>query len=181
MDSLKGCRWIRATQAELTASILERAVAEVNRTGPKTGVMIGPYAARDETLRDGLETTYRTLAGTETDECPALCAGRQGERRAKVDPAMTEPTPAGLALRCPNCGAVVSADQAFCEECGTSLQPTVARRSTEPAAALETPVELTGPSAARPTEDRADRSRSPGPATTAAAWSGPTATARPAG
>ncbi len=68
MDSLKGVTLDPRDEAELTASILERAVAEVNRTGPKTGVMIGPYAARDETLRDGLETTYRTLAGIETDE-----------------------------------------------------------------------------------------------------------------
>ncbi|HSU36018.1 MAG TPA: tetratricopeptide repeat protein, partial [Propionibacteriaceae bacterium] len=68
MDSLKGVSLDPREQAELTASILERAVAEVNKTGPKTGVMIGPYAARDETLRDGLELTYRTLAGTETDE-----------------------------------------------------------------------------------------------------------------
>ena len=68
MDSLKGVSLDPRDQAELTASILERAVAEVNKTGPKTGVMIGPYAARDETLRDGLELTYRTLAGTETDE-----------------------------------------------------------------------------------------------------------------
>ncbi len=68
MDSLKGVSLDPRDQAELTASILERAVAEVNQSGPKTGVMIGPYAARDETLRDGLELTYRTLAGTETDE-----------------------------------------------------------------------------------------------------------------
>ena len=68
MDSLKGVSLDPRDQAELTASILERAVAEVNRTGPKTGVMVGPYAARDETLRDGLEITYRTLAATETDE-----------------------------------------------------------------------------------------------------------------
>ncbi|HVH24606.1 MAG TPA: tetratricopeptide repeat protein [Pseudonocardia sp.] len=68
MESLKGVSLDPRDQAELTASILERAVAEVNQSGPKTGVMIGPYAARDETLRDGLELTYRTLAGTETDE-----------------------------------------------------------------------------------------------------------------
>jgi serine/threonine-protein kinase PknG len=30
--------------------------------------MIGPYAAREEALRDGLELTYRKLAGTETDD-----------------------------------------------------------------------------------------------------------------
>jgi len=64
---------------------------------------------------------------------------------------MTEPTPTGLALRCPNCGAEVSADQAFCEECGKPLQPTVAAVE-EPAVELETPVELTQSVRPRPTE-----------------------------
>jgi len=55
---------------------------------------------------------------------------------------MTEPTAAGPALACPHCGAAVSADQAFCENCGQSLQPTVAA-TTDPAEDLESPVELT--------------------------------------
>jgi serine/threonine-protein kinase PknG len=29
--------------------------------------MIGPYPAREESLRDGLEATYRALAATESD------------------------------------------------------------------------------------------------------------------
>ena len=31
---------------------------------------------------------------------------------------MTEPMAAGPALACPQCGAAVNADQAFCENCG---------------------------------------------------------------
>ena len=68
MDSLTGVSLNPRDSAELTAAILERAVAEVGKNGPKTGVMIGPYAASEESLRDGLEITYRKLAGTETDE-----------------------------------------------------------------------------------------------------------------
>ena len=47
---------------------MEKALVDVQHSGPKTGVMIGPYAARDESLRDGLELTYRQLAGGETDD-----------------------------------------------------------------------------------------------------------------
>ncbi len=67
MDSLDGVRIDPREQAELTAQILERAVAEVAKTGPASKITIGPYAARNESLRDGLESTYRQLAGTETD------------------------------------------------------------------------------------------------------------------
>jgi serine/threonine-protein kinase PknG len=42
-------------------------VAEVGRSGPDTKVTIGSYAAREESLRDGLEATYRALAATESD------------------------------------------------------------------------------------------------------------------
>ncbi len=68
MDSLQGVRLDPRDQAQLTASILERALVAVGQGGPQTAVTIGPYAARDETLRDGLESTYRQLAGTETDD-----------------------------------------------------------------------------------------------------------------
>ena len=75
-----GVRLDPREQAELTAQILERALAEVDGAqGPKTGLTIGPYPADDESLRDGLEATYRTLAGTaETDD---------GRRYALVDQA----------------------------------------------------------------------------------------------
>ena len=112
---------------------------------------------------------------------PALCPGRQGERRAKVDPAMTEPTAAGPALACPNCGAAVSADQAFCENCGevAAADRGRGRRPGRGAGGAGRAHRLRTPPPAR--RGRGDRSRSPGPARTAAAWSGPTATARPAG
>jgi serine/threonine-protein kinase PknG len=67
MDSLKGVSLDPHAQAQLTAAILERAVAEVDRSGPDAKVTIGPYAAREESLRDGLEATYRALAATESD------------------------------------------------------------------------------------------------------------------
>jgi serine/threonine-protein kinase PknG len=68
MDSISGVRLDPREQSELTAQILERAIAEVNKNGSKSDVKIGPYSADDETLRDGLEATYRQLAGIETDQ-----------------------------------------------------------------------------------------------------------------
>ena len=68
MDSISGVRLDPREQSELTAQILERAIAEVGKNGSHSDVKIGPYRASDETLRDGLEATYRELAGIETDE-----------------------------------------------------------------------------------------------------------------
>ncbi|HLL62658.1 MAG TPA: tetratricopeptide repeat protein [Propionibacteriaceae bacterium] len=68
MESLQGVPLERRDKAKLTARILERALAEVGRSGPQSGVKIGQYAAREESLRDGLEETYRRLASTESDE-----------------------------------------------------------------------------------------------------------------
>ena len=68
MDSISGVRLDPREQSELTAQILERAIAEVDENGSKSEVKIGPYSADDETLRDGLESTYRQLAGIETDQ-----------------------------------------------------------------------------------------------------------------
>jgi serine/threonine-protein kinase PknG len=68
MDSISGVRLDPREQSELTAQILERAIAEVNKNGSKSNVKIGPYSADNETLRDGLEATYRQLAGIETDQ-----------------------------------------------------------------------------------------------------------------
>ncbi|HEX3199047.1 MAG TPA: tetratricopeptide repeat protein [Propionibacteriaceae bacterium] len=68
MDSISGVRLDPREQSELTAQILERAIAEVDKNGAKSQVKIGPYTADDETLRDGLEATYRQLAGIETDQ-----------------------------------------------------------------------------------------------------------------
>jgi serine/threonine-protein kinase PknG len=68
MDSISGVRLDPREQSELTVQILERAIAEVGKNGSKSDVKIGPYPASDETLRDGLEATYRQLAGIETDQ-----------------------------------------------------------------------------------------------------------------
>ena len=68
MDSLQGVRLDPREQAQLTVAILERALAGVEQLGPKTGLKIGPYPARNESLRDGLEATYRQLASTESDD-----------------------------------------------------------------------------------------------------------------
>jgi|SoiMetStandDraft_5_1073268.scaffolds.fasta_scaffold00658_6 serine/threonine-protein kinase PknG len=68
MDSINGVQLDQRERVELTAQILERAISEVSKNGAKTDVRIGAYQAREENLRDGLETTYRQLAGIETDE-----------------------------------------------------------------------------------------------------------------
>jgi serine/threonine-protein kinase PknG len=78
MSSLQGVRLDPRDSAELTAKILEKALVAVQQGGPRTEVMIGAYPARDDALRDGLETTYRQLAGSETDD---------GRRYALVDKA----------------------------------------------------------------------------------------------
>jgi serine/threonine-protein kinase PknG len=68
MDSITGVQLDPRERGELTAQILERAISEVSKDGDKTGVKVGAYEAQEDTLRDGLETTYRQLAGIETDE-----------------------------------------------------------------------------------------------------------------
>jgi serine/threonine-protein kinase PknG len=68
MDSISGVRLDPREQSELTAQILERAITEVDKNGSKSDVKIGPYSADNATLRDGLESTYRQLAGIETDQ-----------------------------------------------------------------------------------------------------------------
>jgi serine/threonine-protein kinase PknG len=67
MSSLQGVRLDPTEQAQLTAKILEKALSEVSKSGPQQ-VTIGPYRADDESLRDGLESTYRSLAGSTTDQ-----------------------------------------------------------------------------------------------------------------
>lgn len=68
MDSINGVQLDPRERGELTAQILQRAISEVTKTGAKTGVRVGAYEAQEDTLRDGLESTYRQLAGIETDE-----------------------------------------------------------------------------------------------------------------
>ena len=54
---------------------------------------------------------------------------------------MTQPL-TDTALRCPNCGAEVTAEAAFCEVCGTALTPIAAPANDQPDE-LESPIELT--------------------------------------
>lgn len=69
MTSLDGVRLDTAEQADITAKILERALAQVAKSGPgPSGMSIGPYHADDESLRDGLEATYRVLASAAPDQ-----------------------------------------------------------------------------------------------------------------
>ncbi|MCW2811477.1 MAG: pknG, partial [Friedmanniella sp.] len=67
-ESLNGIRLDPTEHAWLTVTILERALGEVERSGPRPDLQIGAYAARGDSLRDGLEMTYRGLARSETDE-----------------------------------------------------------------------------------------------------------------
>jgi serine/threonine-protein kinase PknG len=68
MDSINGVQLDPRERGELTAQILERAISEVGKNGATSGVKVGPYAASEDSLRDGLEATYRQLAGIETDQ-----------------------------------------------------------------------------------------------------------------
>jgi serine/threonine-protein kinase PknG len=70
MGSLDGVRLDPTEQAELTARILERALAAVQAGAPGAGagIAIGRYRADDSSLRDGLEETYRVLASAAPDQ-----------------------------------------------------------------------------------------------------------------
>jgi len=73
LGSLEGARLDPHDRGLLTAGILERALARAEgagSSGPRApqGLTVGPYAAQPDTLRDGLEATYRELARSEDDE-----------------------------------------------------------------------------------------------------------------
>ena len=78
MSSIDGVRLDQVEKAELTGQILERALRLVQTAGPNAQVKIGNYPADDASLRDGLEQTYRALAGAAPTEV---------ERYAMVDKA----------------------------------------------------------------------------------------------
>jgi serine/threonine-protein kinase PknG len=78
MASLDGVRIDPTERAQLTGQILERALTLVHSSGPHGQIQIGDYRADDDSLRDGLEQTYRTLAGAASSET---------ERHALVDKA----------------------------------------------------------------------------------------------
>ena len=68
MDSIDGVQLDPRDRGELTAQILERAISEVGKNGATTHAKVGAYEAQEDSLRDGLEETYRQLAGIETNE-----------------------------------------------------------------------------------------------------------------
>ena len=55
-------------KSELSAKIMERALATVQAKGPNRRLTIGGIPADDPDLRDGLEATYRTLASSADDD-----------------------------------------------------------------------------------------------------------------
>ena len=69
MDSIDGVRLDPREQAELTAQILERALAGGRQERPEDRrARSARTQAEEDSLRDGLEATYRQLAGIETDD-----------------------------------------------------------------------------------------------------------------
>jgi len=73
LGSLDGARLDPHDRGLLTAGILERALARLEGPGSSgtrapQGLTVGAYAAQPDTLRDGLEATYRELARSEDDE-----------------------------------------------------------------------------------------------------------------
>ncbi|MGN8247302.1 tetratricopeptide repeat protein [Cellulomonas soli] len=78
MASIEGVGVDPVDGAWLTADALARALAIVQASGPQPALRIGQYAAAEEPLRDGLESTYRRLAET---------AGTPQERVVLVDAA----------------------------------------------------------------------------------------------
>jgi len=68
MDSIDGVQLDPRDRGELTAQILERAISEVGKNGATAHAKVGAYEAQEDSLRDGLEETYRQLAGIETNE-----------------------------------------------------------------------------------------------------------------
>jgi serine/threonine-protein kinase PknG len=68
MDSIERVRMDPVDRAELSAKILERALATVGAQGANRRLTIGGIPADEPDLRDGLETTYRTLASAAADD-----------------------------------------------------------------------------------------------------------------
>jgi serine/threonine-protein kinase PknG len=68
MDSITRVRMDPVEKAELSAKIMERALATVQSKGPNRRLTIGGIPADEPDLRDGLEATYRTLASSADDD-----------------------------------------------------------------------------------------------------------------
>ena len=100
MDSISGVRLDPREQSELTAQILERAIAEVDKNGSKTDVKIGPYAAERGDAARRVGGDLSTASGYRDRRATSLRAGRQSQRRAKVDPYDDRPPDAASAALC---------------------------------------------------------------------------------
>ena len=87
MDSIARVRMDPVDKGELTAKIMERALATVQAKGPNRRLTIGGMpGATTRTLRDGLEATYRTLASSGRRRPGTPCPGGQGQRGPPLDP-----------------------------------------------------------------------------------------------
>ncbi len=76
MSSVDGAGMEAYDRAKLAAKILGRALEVVTRKGPGT-VRIGSYEAKEPSLREGLEASYRTLAREAQDrDTQVLMVGR---------------------------------------------------------------------------------------------------------
>jgi serine/threonine-protein kinase PknG len=62
MTSIEGVGIDAADRASLSVTVLEAALAEVRRDGPRPAVRVGDRPATEEQLRDGVEAWYRALA-----------------------------------------------------------------------------------------------------------------------
>jgi serine/threonine-protein kinase PknG len=63
MDSITALTIDPVDRANLAADVFRTALAEVQQSGPQEGLRIDGRAATEPALRDGLEATYRLLAG----------------------------------------------------------------------------------------------------------------------
>ncbi len=66
-DSLTGVKLEKGERARIWVEILQRALAEVARNGPRPSITVAGYQAEPDNLRDGLERSYRELATTESN------------------------------------------------------------------------------------------------------------------
>ena len=125
------------SRSDLRIQILGSALALVRRRGPNPKALIAGAAADEPSLRRAMEQAYRDAARLSDDprdgcgwSTRPTTSGRARwcEVPLSNDPQVPEPPPsAGVGavdgpLRCPSCDALVTADDAFCESCGATLQ-----------------------------------------------------------
>jgi serine/threonine-protein kinase PknG len=86
MDSIKTLTIDPEDQARLSVAVFGNALTEVLRDGPREDVRIAGLPAVEPALRDGLEASYRRLAGfaTSREERIALVDQANAARRWTV-------------------------------------------------------------------------------------------------